>query len=890
MRTLFRRLAFWVNRRQLEAELAEEIESHRAMTEARLQASGFSAADARARSRRALGNVTLAREEARSVWIWPWLDGVRQDTAYAVRALRKNPGFTAAVMLVTSLGVGATTSVFTLIDALVLRSLPVRAPEQLVYFRSPGFSYPIYTEVRARTTNLFSDFFAWSLESAHVDWTGELEPSEVLTATGDFYQALGVAPILGRGFRAEDDRVGGGPHGPVAVLSYASWMRRFNGDPSAIGRTIRIDRVPFTIVGVAPRGFFGVVAGLAPEVTIPLTVLQSADGLASHSSAWLHLMGRLREGVTISEADAVLQPAWRDVLAITTPASMPSDRRAKYLGRQTALESGRAGFSRVRRQFEEPLWILLGLVGLLFAVACASTANLLIARGVARKRELAVRLAIGASRGRLIRQFLTESFVWCALGAMAGVLLASWMSGILVAMMTTREEPIVLDVSPNGRIMLFALGLTSLTVVVCSAFPALAATRLHPATTLAGSRQGPRGMLGRWSGGRLLVTGQVALTLLLLVGAALFTRSLAASLSQDAGFDRNNILVVSTDALVTGLEGARLDAFHGDLQARLEAIPGILSTSLSMYPPISDQDGSWTQSIVVDGEPQEPESSRFVYFNAISPGYFSTLGMHPLRGRDFTTADTLGSAKVAIVNESLARTFFRDRDPIGRRISIGRDRRRQDLEIVGVARDAKYQTLQESPRSIAYLPVLQHASGTSNLVAEVRTAGSSSSLVDTVRREVRALSPAVPIRIETVSDRIRASLVKERVMALLASALGLVALVIACAGVYGLLAYAVSRQTREIGVRLALGANRATVVRMVLGDCLVVAAAGTAVGIAVSLALARYARTLLFQVNPADPASFVAAGAIMVIVSLCAGLVPARRAAAVDPVTALKAE
>jgi predicted permease len=888
MSTLLRRIAYWIRQRRIEAELAEEIETHRAMAQARLEASGASAADARLESRRALGNVTRAKEDARSVWIWPWLDSLRQDTGYALRALKKNPGFAAVVILVTSLGIGATTSVFTLLDALVLRPLPVRSPEQLVIFKAPGFSYPIYAEVRARTTTIFSDFFAWSLESAHVDWNGELEPGEVLTATGNFHAALGVQPILGRALSADDDRIGGGQDGPVAVISHACWMRRFNGDPSVIGRTVRIDRVPFTVVGVAPPGFFGVAAGLSPDLTIPLTVLQNADNLASHSSAWLHFMGRLRDGLTLPQADAELQPVWQNALATTTPAAMPSDRRAKFLSRQTALEPGGAGFSRVRRQFEEPLWILLGLVGLLFAVACASTANLLIARGVARRREVAVRLAIGASRGRVIRQFLTESFVWSALGAAAGVLVASWTSSILVAMLATREDPLVVDVSPNSRVILFALGLTTLTAALCSVFPAMTTTRLAPGPTLKNDGQNPSGFLRRGSGGRILVAAQVALTVLLLVGAALFTRSLTAALSQDAGFDRENVLLVIADAQVAGLEDGRLESYYRELQQRLAAVPGVLSASLSMYPPITDQDGAWTQSIAVDGRPVEPESSRYVYFNAISPGYFSTVGMRLQRGRDFSAADAEGSKRVVIINESLARRFFQDRDPIGRRLSVGRHDRRQELEVIGIARDAKYQTLQESPRSIAYMPVQQ--AGSTNLVAAVRTAGPTSSLIETIRREVRALDPAVPMRIESVADRIRASLVRERVMALLASALGLAALVLACAGLYGLLAYAVSRRTKEIGVRLALGASRGTVLQMVLIDCLIVAGIGTVAGLAGSLALARYARTLLFQVSPDDPTSLAAAAVVMLTVSVCAGMLPARRAAGVDPVTALRSE
>jgi putative ABC transport system permease protein len=819
----------------------------------------------------------------------PLLDSVRQDVSYALRGVRRSPGFAAAVTIVTSLGIGATTSVFGLLDALVLKPLPVRNPDRLVYLDRPSFSYPIFSGVRSSGGEIFSSLAAWNLESVHVDWNGELEPAEILTASGDFYSTLGVQAAVGRLLAEDDDRIGGGPDGLVAVISHACWVRRFAADPSVPGRTIRIDRQPFTIVGVTPRGFFGVAPGLAPEITIPLTTLHDPEELASPSSAWLHLLGRLRDGLTLRQADSAFQQVWPRVLESAMKDIMPADRRARYLARRSALMSAEAGYSRVRNQFADPLWLLLGLTALLFTVACASAGNLLLARGVARQRELAVRQAIGASRGRLIRQLLTESVVWISLGTLGGVLIASWTGGVLVAMMTTHEEPLVLEVASSGRMTLFAAGLTLLTVTICAVVPALLATRSRPGSALRDTGQAPRSLLRLWSPGKVLVAAQVALTMVLLVGAGLFVRSLASVLSRDAGFDRENVLVIGTDAQVAGYEEARLSAFYTQLRERLGAVPGVVSTSLSTYPPISDEDGQWTQSIAIDGAPLEPESSRLVYFNAISPGYFATVGMHLRAGRDFTEADTATAGKVVIVNESLARRFFPNQNPVGRRISIGRDERRQDLEIVGIAGDAKYQRLQESPRSIAYLPVAQQATG-DNLFVELRSAGRAASVAAGVRQAIRALDPAVPVRIETVADRIRLSLVKERVLALLASTLGLAALVLACTALYGLLAYAVSRQAKEIGLRLALGANRPVVIWMVLRDCLFIAGIGTAAGAAGALLLARYTRTLLHGISPTDAVSLLGAGLVMLAVAVFAGWLPARRAAAVDPVVALKSE
>ena len=485
MTTLLRRLAYWLRRHELDADLDEELESHRAMKQERLEQSGMAADDASYASRRALGNVTLAREEARSVWTWPWLDGVRQDAAYALRSLRRNPGFSAALILVSALGIGATTSVFGLVDGLVLKPLPVRDPERLVYLGSPSFSYPIFTDVRRRGADIFASVFAWNLESVNVDWNGQLEPAEVLTASGDFYSTLGIQAAVGRTFTAEDDRPGGGPGGLVAVISYACWERRFGSDRSVIGRIVRIDRQPFTIVGVAPRGFFGVAAGLGPDITIPLTSTQDERALTSTTSSWLHIMGRLRDGLSHQQANVALQQIWPAVLEVTTNPGMPADRRAKYLGQ---TDDARAGVGRL--------------------LSCQTTVRrtpadsvragrLAVCRGLCQRRQSAAGPRYGTpARNRDTAGDRRQP--WAA-GSTAvhriprlcyarrrprSAVVASWAGGGLVAMMTSRESPIVLDVSPNLRVMLFAFTLTLVTVVVCSVLPALRATSLVPGATL----------------------------------------------------------------------------------------------------------------------------------------------------------------------------------------------------------------------------------------------------------------------------------------------------------------------------------------------------------------------------------------------------------------------
>jgi predicted permease len=889
---LLRRLNYWIRRGQFEADLAAEIEAHRTMEEEQLRRRGLQPEEAHRESRRRLGNQTLALEDSRHIWLASWIESVWQDAYYAFRMIRRGPSFAVSIVLVMALGIGATAGVFGLVDALVLRSLPVREPGRLVYLSRPSFSYPVFMELRARSTHFLSDVSGWNVERMNVDWGGGLEPADVLSASGDFYSTVGVHAAAGRVFTATDDRIGGGPDGLVAVISYAVWQRRFAGSPTVIGRTVRIERRPFTIVGVSPRGFFGVAPGLAPEVTIPLTVLDSPDRLRSTTSSRVHLLGRLRDGFTVRGGDAALQAIWPALLESTTSRDAPADQRAQFLSRTTSLESARTGFSRVRNQFEEPLTLLLALVGLLLAVATASAANLLLARGVARSREFGVRMAIGAGRVRLVRQMITETLVWTIAGAALGLLAASWGSRALVAMMTTWEEKIVLETGPTWRILAITLTLSFITSAIAAALPALRATRRDAGARLRTFRHIDGGSIRRWTAGRSLVAVQIALTVLLLFGAALFGRSLLQILGQNAGVDRDAVLVVSTDAEAAGYEGDHLATFHQQLLQRIQAIPGAESASLSRYPPISDEDGAWTQSVAIDGAPVTRDAARVVYFNVVTPGFFGTVGMRIVQGRDFSAGDTPSAPRVVIVSESLARAFFPGQNTIGRRISIGRDKARQDLEIVGVVSDAKYQRLQEPARRIAFMPTAQLPDlfGERNLFAEVRVATATGPIGEAIRREIRVLDSTVPVRIQTVTERIRESLVNERVLARLAATLSLAAVVLACAGLYGLLAYTVSRQTSEIGVRLALGAERLAMLWMVLRQCLVLAAVGTAAGIASAFALGRLAVNLLYQVSGADPLALAGAAACMLAVALAAGLVPAWRASRVDPLVALRSE
>jgi len=881
-------------RRQQDDELDEEIRGHLAMAVRDRLDRGESIDEARAHARREFGNVALVKETTREMWGWTALERLGQDVRYGVRLMAGSRALTATVVVSLALGIGAVSTVFALINAIELRTLPVSRPAELVWLKDPAFSYPIFREIRDRG-RMFESVFAWNLRELSVRWGDEPEPVHVLMVTGDFYATLGVTPIVGRPIARTDD-VEGAPR-PVAVLSHAAWQRRFAASRDIVGRTIVIERMPFTIVGVAPPGFFGVAVGTAPEITIPLTVFpllraERREALKMTGFAWLHIMGRLRPGLTRAQAEPAFQAIWHEALETVTPRDETPARRARFLSRATRLMPGATGHSSVRNQFSEPLWLLFALVALLLLVSCAAVGNLLLARSAARQRELAVRLAIGASRGRLIRQLLVEGFLLAIAGAIAGLALAVWSADLLVRSVSTAVLPVTLSVAVDWRVLTFTSLVACAIALLFTIAPAVRSLRVDPGEVIkTGARpSGPGRRESRLA--RALVVVQMAFSLVMLAGAALFLRSLGGLLAQDAGVDASNLLIVSTDPR----PGADRERFYRDLLDRLRAVPGVTAVSLSWVPPISDQQGSWTQSIGVDGaRPQEAmahDSPDATYFNAVSPGYFDTVGTALVSGRDVTWSDTRTAARVAVVNEALARKFFPGQSPLGHRITIGLAAARQNIEIVGVVRDAKYQQLQEPTRRIAYLPYEQLPEFTAgnNLVAEVRTQHSSSEMTTAVRDAVRALGPTAPILIQTMNARIRDSLVRERLIAIVATLLGVFSVVLCCGSLYGLMSQTVARRTNEIGIRVALGAPSAAVVWMVVQDTLQVALLGAGAGLVLAATNTRVAQRFLYGISAVDAGSLAAAAIVLIATALIAGFLPARRAAHVDPVTALRCE
>jgi putative ABC transport system permease protein len=893
LRRLLNRLRY----RRFDAEIAEELAFHRSLKASEHRTDGESAGPAAVS--RAMGNELRMREIAREVWIPQAFEALRQDLRDAFRMIVRRPLFTSAAVAALILGVGGATTAFSLLNALVLRRLPVERPDELVYLRDPSFSYPILQEIRSRTS-LLAGSFAWNLDQYDVMWGVEPEPTLVLLASGTLHATLGVRPVAGRLLTADDEGASASDAAAIGVLSYGAWQRRFAADPGVLGRTISIQGVPITIVGVTPPEFFGVAPGRSPEITVPVTLaerLRPAEGdtLTQPGRAWLHFMGRLRRDISLMEADAELQTIWPHVLEITTSTSETPQRRARYLSRRTAFMEGATGYSSVRNQFRQPLLILSGLSALLLLLGCATVANLLLAGAWGRSRELAVRLALGCSRGRLARQLLLEGLILASLAGVASVVISRWSAEALVALLTTAQEPVMLDLWVDARVVGFLVAIVALSAVAFNAAPIVMTLHVEPGSALkSGSRQvAAQGDLA----GRALVAVQIALSVVLLFGAALFLRSLGHLLSLDPGFDSRRLLVARVEPAAGSLpddearRGQSLAAFYRAITDAIGATREVESVALSLYPPVSDEDGSWTRTVGVDGA-APVESGTATYFNAVSPGYFATLGTPLVAGRDFTSSDRLGSQPVVVVNAALARRFFAGENPIGRRITVGLSASRQNLTIVGVVADSKYQRLQEETRDIAYLPYLQSPETLNGraMSASIRVVRVSDRVQAAVRESLAGVDAQLRPRVDRLDNRIQDSLVIERLLAVLGIALAGVALFLAGGGLFGLMAHLVARRTREIGVRLALGARPSKVLTRVLGESLGLTLVGLVAGIASAAGAARWVGAMLHGVTVSDPIAYLGVVIVTLGLALAAGLVPALRAAAVDPIEALRAE
>jgi predicted permease len=884
-RIVLQRLTSLFRRRQLDADLDEEVRTHLDLLVAEYQRRGMSITEARSAARRAFGGVEQMKENYRDRRGLPWIDDAAQDMRYAFRGLMASPGFAAVAILTLALGIGANTAIFSLLEAVMLRSLPVQRPHELVvgsYQIEGRRQYPFaayqFRALRAQG-EVLADLAAFRPLPLSVSYRGDSEFVIGQLTSGNYHLLLGVQAILGRTLTSADDSVQGDSN--WAVISYGYWQRRFGGASTAIGESIEVNGHPFTIVGVTEREFFGTEPGRAVEITLPLRTQPLAFGdrplLSDASDArWLYLIGRLAPGVSHERADAVLALTWDQLLA-----ARPRPGRAPMKS-PFALVDGSQGLNALREQFSVPLRILMAMVGVVLLIACANLATLHLARSAARRHEVGLRLALGAGQGRLVRQLLTESLVLSAIGGILGVGLAYLASDVLVQIMSRGERAIVLDLSPNSRTLTFTALASLAAGLVFGIAPAFLAARRGILAAARVSISAAHGG-GRWS--QMTIAIQVALSLLLLVEAGLFARSLSALRGLDAGFaDGNRVLLAS----IRPLDGRGEVAGVVDLVRRLSDRPGTIdarSITFTMDTPLGGL--SMSKGIAVPGSPSRPADDT-VGFNFVGPRFFETMGI-AVNGRDIRPEDNERAPAVAVISQSMADNYFPGVNALGRRIRDAST----EFEIVGVAADVKYKSLRELPAEMVYLPYLQGhgAAGVAVLTVAVRLAGDVNQAAAALRREVRAQSSDLVIaRLQTLDERMDATLVRERVVATLSMWFAGLALLLGGVGLYGTLAYAVVRRTVEFGIRTALGADATRLLSAVVGESLRPVVVGLVLGWPLSFASATLSESLLFGISGSDPVTYVFAITTLLVSAVCAAWLPARRAAAVDPVVALQAQ
>ena len=910
---MLRRLRYWRESARRSEALREEMELHLAEKAAALEADGMTAERARAEARRRFGNVGQKQEESREIWMTRFLSELGQDIRYGCRTIVANKAFSTLAVLSLALGIGANTAIFSLMESILLRSLPVADPESLVVlnWHSPppkegdkGFVHVVhgiqgmfwpggkgalvtgifpYRALGAlREENpVFSTLFGYfNGHDGTLTVRGQATSASTEYVTGEYFRGLAVSPAAGRLIGSEDDRPGAAP---VAVISFAASQSRFGGPASAIGQPVLLDNVPFTVIGVAPPEFFGVDPAKAPDLYLPLHAYLLVGGAAAarmygdENFYWMEMMGRLRPGVSMAQAQAVLAPRFHQWVATTAKTE---GERAKLP--ELMLNPGAAGLGSLRRQYSKPLYILLAMVGLILAVACANIANLLLARAAARRREMAVRLSLGAGRLRIVRQLLTESVLLASLGGALGVAFAIWGMRTLTVLLSTGPRSLPLHAELNWSV----LGVTAALSVVCGLLfglaPAIQSTRPDVMPTLKDGRGGGP----RRRAQQVLVVAQIAISFVILVAAGLFVRTLNRLHSVQLGYSRENVLLFTVNARQAGHRDPEIVTFYEDLRKRLESIPGVSSATLSNSSLIS----AGLAGSAISGEMKiGTETIDDAGVLAAGPRFLTTMQIPILAGREIDERDQRGSPPVAVISEELARTYFGNENPLGRHITSVDEKR--DLEIVGVSANLRFGGLkdeEESPMAI-FVPASQISPA--RMTYALHTAGDPLRYVQSVHEIVREADSRIPVtNVATQAAEIDRTISREIMFAKLCTGFAVLALLMACVGLYGTMSYNVARQTGEIGIRMALGAQRGAVVWMVLSRVLLLSVVALAISVPAALIAFQLVKSLLFETQPNDPGTLALAGVVLLSAVILAGYAPARRASRIDPLAALRHE
>ena len=823
------------------------------------------------------------------------LDALLQDLRYAIRALRSSPGFAAVAILSLALGIGANTAIFSLIDSVMLKYLPVNHPEELVQVtmgskEGTNFTNPIWEQLRDRQ-DVFSGAFAYSPARFNLAQGGEARYARGNSVSGQFFETLGVRTPLGRSFTAADDKRG---CPGTAVLSYDFWQKEYGGAPGVLDRAIFLDGHPFQILGVIESGFTGVDVGRGVDVYIPLCadpILRGSNSwLDGRSTWWLSVIARPKSNLVAAQVVARLKTIAPQVFAATIPPLFDAEGKADYAKRSFEIEPAANGLSGLRKVYRQPLWMLMVVAAAVLLIACANVANLLLARAAIRQKEIAIRMAIGAGRARLIGQLLTESLLLAFAGAALGVLFAQWGARLLVRLLSTTNNAVLLDLTIDARVLGFTIAVAVLTGVLFGMAPAWRGTRVDPQAAMKANARGVVDAQTQFGLGKALVAAQVALSMVLVTGAGLMLNTFSKLASLDAGFDREHILLVNVDLRNANYPKERRIAGFNEMLDHLRAVPGVRGAAGSVIVPVSGQ--GWNAAIAVDGFVAKSRRDNMVWMNRVSPGFFETLSTAFLAGRDFNSHDTLGAPLVAVINESMAQKFFGGAAP-----AVGRTFRRilpggvvSVFEVAGVVKDSKYDSLREQTKLIAFVAQSQDDSPDVRKSFELRVSGPPASVISGVKEALKQVNKDLTIEFRSLATQVDESLNRERLLATLSGFFGGLALLLAMIGLYGVMSYSVARRRSEIGIRMALGAEQSRVLRMVLREVAILIGIGLVIGFGAAIATTRFVESFLYGMKPNDPGTLSIAAGVLALVAALAGFLPARRASRLDPMAALREE